>query len=52
MNSTETDVIAGLIHEIENLPKDQALERVERLEDNKDKTYFEMGGPRREASGL
>ena len=40
----EPDKLADMIHEIENLKKNEALERVVKLLDQTDMTFFELGG--------
>jgi len=40
----EADVIADLVHGIESLTKDGARARLLELEDDQDKTFFEIGG--------
>jgi hypothetical protein len=40
----EVDVIANLVHGIESLTKDDACARLLKLEDDQDKTFFEIGG--------
>jgi hypothetical protein len=44
VKATGTDVIVDLVHCVENLTKDDARARVLELEDDQEKTFFEIGG--------
>jgi hypothetical protein len=43
-SAAEIDLISDLVHEIENLEKQDAIARLIELEDAHEQTYFEMGG--------